>query len=132
MQKETVMLLAGALFMLLNVFHKPIGLSDDWEWPFLIVAGACWVGVFVLQRRQKSRRSASAEMASPPANLDQERNLRWLSLILMIAVSLSGPWWLPYTGIRLPFPQLVAIAIITCITCVIIYFIASRRRRPKI
>jgi hypothetical protein len=103
---EEVILVAGSSFILLEVFHKPIGLRDDWEWPFLIATGACWVMFFVLRRRQKSSSSTSEETASPP-NLVRQRNVRLLSLILMIAVSLSGPWWLPYTGIGLPFPQMV-------------------------
>jgi len=126
------MLVAGTLLILLEVFHKPIGVSDDWEWPILIAMGACLVMVFVLQRRQKSRRSTSAETASSPPNLIQQKTPRWLSLILIIAVSLSGPWWLPYTGIVLPFPNMVAVAISTCITSVTIYVIAARRRTPKV
>jgi hypothetical protein len=124
---EAVMLVAGSLFSLLLVFHKPIGLSDDWEWPLLIAMGVCGVIVLALQRRQKSTRSTSADTGSPPSNLVRQGSVRWLPLILMIAVSILAPWWLPYTGIGLPFSQMVAVAIITCITCVIVYIIASRR-----
>jgi hypothetical protein len=128
---EAVMLIAGSLFVLLEVFHKPIGLSDDWEWTFLIATGACLAVLVVLRRRQKLSPSTTGQVSAPPNPVPQQRNVRLLSLILMIAVSLSGPWWLPYTGIGLPFPQMVVVAIITCIACLTIYIVASRRRIPK-
>ena len=57
--------------------------------------------------------------------------IRAVSLFLMVLVSLSSPWWLPFTGTQLPFSQMVIVAIIICITCVAIYFIALRRSTPK-
>ena len=54
---------------------------------------------FVLRRRQKSSSSTSEETASPP-NLVRQRNVRLLSLILMIAVSLFGSVVAPIHGHR--------------------------------
>lgn len=128
---QMIIAYAASTFLMLAVFHKPLRLADYWETAFLIATGLCWITFFVLRRPQKSSRTTSEELASPP-NPVRQRNVRLLSLILMIAVSLSGPWWLPYTGTSLPFPQSVVVAVVTCITCVTIYLVASRRRTPKV
>jgi amino acid transporter len=127
---QIIMAYAVSTFLLLAVFHKPLGLADYWETAFLIATGLCWIAFFILRRRQKSSRSTSEDIASPP-DPARQRNVRSLSLFLLIAVSLSGPWWLPYTGTRVPFPQLVVIAIVTCITAVTIYLIALRRAQRR-
>jgi amino acid transporter len=121
---------AASTFLMLAVFHKPLGLADYWETAFLVATALCWIAFFILRRWQKSSRSTPEEMASPP-DLARQRNARLLSLFLLIVVSLSGPWWLPYTGTRLPFPQLVVIATVTCITSVTIYVIALRRAQRR-
>jgi hypothetical protein len=121
---------AASTFLMLAVFHKPLGLADYWETVFLVATTLCWIAFFISRRRQKSSRSTLEEMASPP-DPARQRNVRLLSLFLLIVVSLSGPWWLPYTGSRLPFPQLVVIAIVTCITSVTIYLIALRRAQRR-
>ena len=127
---QMIIAYAASTFLMLAVFHKPLGLTDYWETAFLIATGLCWITFFVLRRPQKSSRSTSEEMASPPDPVRQ-RNVRLVSLILMIAVSLSGPWWLPYTGTRLPFPRMVIVAIITCIMSLTIYLIALRRAQRR-
>jgi amino acid transporter len=127
---QMIIAYAASTFLMLAVFHKPLGLADYWETAFLIATGLCWITFFVLRRRQKSSRSTLEEIASP-ANPARQKHVRLLSLILMVAVSLSGPWWLPYTGTRLRFPQMAIVAIITCSTSVTIYLIASRRAQRR-
>ena len=85
--------------MMLVVFHKPLGLSDDWQWPPLVAATACWIPLFILQRRRRNARLAAGlpVLENPPT-----KGRFWLSLLLIVAMSLAGPLWLPYTGLGLP------------------------------
>ena len=118
---------ASALLML-GVFHQPLGLSDTWGIIFPLAAIVCWIVFFILRRQQKAR---GVDAPTPPVPPSGQKVIRAVSLFLMALVSLSSPWWLPFTGTQLPFSQMVIVAIITCITCVTIYFIASRRSTPK-
>ena len=56
---EIVLSLAGSVFMILIVFHKPLGFSDDWQWPLLIAVAACWIPLVILQRRGRNARLAA-------------------------------------------------------------------------
>ena len=118
--------LASALLML-GVFHQPLGLSDTWGIIFPLAAIICWIVFFILRRQQKAR---GVDAPAPPVPPSRQKVIRAVSLFLMVLVSLSSPWWLPFTGTR-PFSQMLIVAIITCITCVAIYFIALRRSTPK-
>src|SRR5438874_8531738 len=48
---EIVLSLAGSVFMLLIVFHKPLGFSDDCQWRMSIALAACWIPLVILQLR---------------------------------------------------------------------------------
>jgi preprotein translocase subunit YajC len=121
--------IASAL-LLVGVFHQPLGVSDTWGIIFPLAAIFCWIAFFVLRRRQKAHGSEPPAITSPvPAA--KQKNIKGLSLFLIIAVTLSGPWWLPFTGTRLPFSQMVVLAIVNCIICVTIYLIAWRRAQQK-
>ena len=119
--------LASALLML-GVLHQPLGLSDTWGIIFPLAAIVCWIVFFTLHRQQKAR---GVDAPAPPVPPSRQKVIRAVSLFLMVLVSLSSPWWLPFTGTQLPFSQMVIVAIITSITCVTIYFIASRRSTSK-
>jgi len=45
----------------------------------------------------------------------------WFVLLLILAVSLSGPLWLPYTGVTLPASVLVITSIISCAFAVVVF-----------
>ena len=120
---ETLLSLAGSLFILLVVFHKPIGLSDDWEWLFLIAMGACLIALFIVQRRQRNVQVASV---SQPVPSPFRRKRFWLLLVLIIAGSLSGPLWLPYTGVGLPISTVIVTSTISCIVAVGVLLFAWR------
>jgi len=113
---------------MLGVFQQPLGLSEAWGMILPFAAIICWAVFFMLRRQQKLRGVAAPVPVVPPS---RQKIIRAVSLFLMVVVSLSSPWWLPVTGTRLPFPQMVIVAIITCITCVTIYLIASRGSAPK-
>ena len=69
---QMIIAYAASTFLMLAFFHKPLGLADYWETAFLIATSLCWIMFFVLRRRQKSSRSTSEEMASPPNPVRQE------------------------------------------------------------
>jgi hypothetical protein len=120
---EIVLSLAGSVFMALAIFHKPLGLSDDWDWPFLIASGACWIPLLILQRR---RRNARLTAGLPALEKPPTRQRFWFLLLLIVAASLSGPLWLPYTGVALPASTLVITSAISCAFAVLIFVFSWR------
>ena len=68
--------------------------------------------------------------SSLQTNAEERKRIR-LVLFTMIVTSLSGPWWLPYTGVTLSFPLLVMVAIISCIASVAAVLIGVRIRQTK-
>ena len=57
---------------------------------FPVRGDGCWIAFFIIWRKQKARGLDTQETASPMAALRQ-KNIRRLSVFLMVAVSLSGP-----------------------------------------
>ena len=119
----------AAILQMLVVFHKPIGLSETVADILQGISLVCWIVVFVLWKRQKSR---TATVATSSASPSQPKWAMWLTLVVLILGSLSGIFWLPYTGVVLTFPQLVVVSIITCIVSVTVFLIARRLVRPKV
>jgi hypothetical protein len=126
----TAATLANVL-MLLAVFHQPLGLSDAWEMIFLLACLVSWIVYFMLRRRQKARRTDSVAAAQPSQVAPRQSASRLISLVVMVLVALSSPWWLPFTGVQLSFAQSVVVAVIGCVACVTIYLIALRHSTPK-
>ena len=120
----------ASTLLLVGVFHQPLGVSDTWGIIFPLAAIFCWIAFFVLRKRQQAHASESPAII-PPVPAAKQKNIKRLSLFLIIAVTLSGPWWLPYTGTSLPFPQMVILAIVNCIVCVTIYLVALRRAQQR-
>jgi hypothetical protein len=84
----------------------------------------CFVAIFVFARRSKP-------VERPSTSTPSQAGVRLFALFLIIAVSLSGPWWLSYTGVHLAFPQLVVTSLITCAIGVAIWLIAWHRAKRK-
>jgi hypothetical protein len=126
---EVVLLLACSVFASLLIFHKALGLSDDWQWPLLIAVVACWVPLFILQRRRRNARLAAGLPASekPPT-----KRRFWLLVLLMVAVTLSGPLWLPYTGVGLPTSKLIVTSVIGCVFGVFAVILSWRYWNKKV
>ena len=120
---EIVLSLVASLLMVLAVFHKPFGISDDWEWPLWIAVFACWLPLGVVQRR---RRKARLEAGSPAAEKPPPKRRFWLLLLLIVAASLSGPLWLPYTGSPLPTSTLIITSISSCALAVLVFVLSWR------
>ena len=126
---EIVLSLAAFVFVTLLVFHKPLGLSDDWQWPLLIAAAACWIPLFSLQRRRRNARLAAG---LPALEKPTTKRRFWSLLLLVIAVTLSGPLWLPYTGVGLPTSMLIVTSIIGCVLVVLAVVLNWRYWNKKV
>jgi hypothetical protein len=117
----------GAACMFANLGQKPLGLPD-WTGFVLPVLGALfmWCGVWILRRARKR-----GDISPPEATIQQYNRRLALMLVLVVAASLSSPFYLPYTGVTLPFRQRVVSAVISCAVCVTVVLIAMRRHKPK-
>jgi hypothetical protein len=124
-----VLSLVGCLLMMLVVFQKQFGLSDDWQWPLLIAVAACWIPLLALQRRRRNARLAAG---MPALEKPPPKRRFWLILILLVAVSLSGPLWLPYTGVALPTSMLFIASVISCALAIIAFLLGWRYWNKKV
>jgi predicted cobalt transporter CbtA len=126
---QIILAYLGLALLLLGVFHKAIGLSDTLEHPLVFVGMGSTVLCLILHRRQKARLRGgeSASAASPTTR----RTVFWISTVMIAVISLSFPWWQPYTGIVLPFSTSVIIGITTCILSMTAFSIGWRRDQRK-
>src|SRR5437868_14770162 len=112
----------GLAFSMAILARYSLGLPDWTEFLFQGGAFICLVAIFVVARRNRSEKQPSDSVSSKTGPM-------LLALVMIIAMSLSGPWWLPYTGVHLTFPQLVVISLISCVVSLAIWLIAWRRDR---
>jgi hypothetical protein len=131
MQKSTLestLLYLGIACMAGSLFRQSLHLPPASEMIFAAAGIACFIGVFVVRRR---RRTGDSTASAPRRS--QSLALRLWSLFLILAASLSGPWWLPYMGVTLDFTHRVIVAIISCAIGVSIFLFAwwYGRKRPN-
>jgi cytochrome b subunit of formate dehydrogenase len=126
---EWFLSLAGSLFIMLVVFHKSLGLSDDWEWPLLIAVAACSISSLLVQRHRRNARLAAG---MPPLEKPPTKRRFWMLLILLVVASLSGPFWLPYTGVALPLSMLIVTSVISSALAVIAFILGWRFWNKKV
>lgn len=126
---EMLLSLFGSVFLMLGFFSEPLGLSEPIQWCALILAPVCLVPLIVLQRRRRNSRLAAGlpAMEKPPT-----KRRFWLLLSLIIAASLSGPLWLPYTGTTLPTSTLIITSIISCAFAVLVFVFSWRYWNKKV
>ena len=120
----------AAILQMVVVFHTPIGISDTLSMVLQGVALACWAGFFIIHSRQRKSASAAGVQITWPTPAQQKRT-RLLVIIILVVGTLSGPLWLPYTGVVLPFRQTVIVSIMSCVFSIIVYLFARRVMRPK-
>ncbi len=126
---EAILTLGVCASGLLVVFHKPLGLSDDWEWCFLVLLWVFLIPLFILRKR---RRAARLSAGLPAAEKPLTKRRFWLFLFLIIAMSLSGPLWLPYTGVALPTSTHVVTSVIGCALAVLAFVLSWRYWNKKV
>jgi FtsH-binding integral membrane protein len=120
---ESILSLAASVSGLLAVFQKPLGLSDSWEWCFLILVFVFLIPLLILQRRRRASRLAAG---LPPFEKSPSKRRFWLLLFLIVVASLSGPLWLPYTGTTLPVSTLIITSITSCIFAILAFVLGWR------
>src|SRR5205814_3652951 len=126
---EAILSLAASASALLVIFHKPLGLSDDWQWLFLILVFVFVIPLFILRRH---RRNARLGAGLPAAEKPPSKCRFWLLLVLLIVVCLAGPLWLPYTGVDLPASTQVITSIISCVLAVLAFMLGWRYWNKKV
>jgi uncharacterized membrane protein len=126
---EAALSLGGSLFMLVAVFYQPIGLPEWFQWVAFALTAACLIPLLILQKRRRGHR-LRGDITSEPTH--QSRWRFWLLLVLLVIGSLSGPLWLPYTGVTLPFSMLVVTSIISCVVLITVFLLAWRYWRPGV
>ena len=126
---QIILAYLGLALLLLGVFHKAVGLGDTFGDPLVFLGIGCTFLSFIVYRRQKARLHGgeSPSVASPTTR----RAVFWISTVLIAVISLSLPWWQPYTGIVLPFSTSVIVGIATCILSMILFIVGWRRGRRK-
>ena len=116
---ESPLIYLGSAFLGLGIFRETLHLPPWADWICPGAAIMTFIAVFVVRRRRK--RAASAQPS--PSRL-QSVALRLYSLFIIVVVTLSGPCWLPYTGIHLDFGLTIVTAVITCVLAVSLYLFA--------
>src|SRR5437870_9349013 len=81
---------------------------------------------------QPHRRNARFASGLPPIERPPTNRRFWFVLLLIVAVSLSGPLWLPYTGVTLPASVLVITSIISCAFAVVVFILSWRDWSKKV
>jgi hypothetical protein len=126
---EAILSLAASASGLVAVFHKPLGLSDEWEWCFLTLVFIFLIPLFILQRR---RRNARLCTGLPPTEKPPSKRRFWLVILLFAAMSLTGPLWLPYTGVTLPASTFIVTSILSFATAVLVFVLSWRYWNKKV
>jgi hypothetical protein len=120
---EMTLSILGCLFGFIALLSEPLRLSEALQWCVLILAPACFISLIVLQRR---RRNARIGAGLPAAEKPPPKRRFWLLLSVIIATSLSGPLWLPYTDSTLPASTLIVTSIISCAFAIVVFLLSWR------
>jgi hypothetical protein len=126
---ESVLSLAGSLFLLISILRKPLGLPEAFDWSAPLLAIVCFTPLIALRRRQRNARLAAG---LPPTAKPPTKRSFWLALLLIIATSVSGPLWLPYTGVTLPASTLVITSVISGVLAMAIFAFSWRYWNKKV
>jgi len=116
---ESTLIYLGSAFLGLGIFRETLHLPLWADWIFPAAAILSFVAVFVVRRRRKRDPSGNS---SPKSS--QSIALRLCTLLIIVVVTLSGPWWLPYTGVHLDFGLTIVTSVITCVLAVSLYLFA--------
>src|ERR1051326_4444518 len=122
---QIILAYLGLALLLLGVFHKPVGLSDASGDTLVFVGIGCNLLTLFLYRRRKARLGVAAPLSTlSPA---QRKAIFWLMLMLIAIISLSMPFWSPYTGVVLPFSTSVVVAIVSCVLAIALFIVGWKR-----
>ena len=102
-----VLVLIGSGLMLAGVFARPLGIPSEFE----LIPGVAGVVCLFLAVVMK-RKAMAAGLVRAPSEA-AKRKYFWLFSVVVVCTCLSGPLILPFTGVRLPFWELVVVSIVT-------------------
>jgi FtsH-binding integral membrane protein len=104
--KLNITIYAASIMMMLNVFSKPLHISEAFQWVLI-------VGVFIplgltfyfikKQKQERQEKPITADAAAQPLTDRQQRAKRALILMMVLGsiAGLCSPFWLPLTGTSL-------------------------------
>jgi hypothetical protein len=104
--KLQITICAASILMVLNVFSKPLHISETFQW-VLIVGVFIPIGfMFYFIKKQKQERHVqpvAAGAAARPTTDEKQSVKRRLILMMVLGsiISLCSPLWLPLTGTSL-------------------------------
>jgi Na+/proline symporter len=115
--------------ILLNVFSKPLHISEAFQWVLMIGAFVPIGLIFYftkVAKREKAQGAGTGQTDVTPVSAELERKKKmkknlWLGMALGCLVGLCAPLWLPLTGTTLgPKGDFVVGLITVAICCTIV------------
>ena len=126
--QANILMLFGAGCIFATILQKPLGLPD-WAGFVLQLTG----GLFILMAVWLPRRAMKrGDLPVVPLTPQQYKKRQRLVLMMIVVGSLTSPFYLPYTGVTLPFYQLVICSLVSGTVCVGAVLWSMRRSRPKV
>jgi hypothetical protein len=121
-----ILIFLGMVSILTNILQKPFGWPDwtGFVLPFIGV-GLIWSGVLLVRRAKKLGDSSIIS----PSPQQYKKRIR-LMLVIGVVTSLTGPFWLPYTGVTLPFDMMVICSLVGCALYAGMLVLLARQNQP--
>ncbi len=104
-------ILTGSIFLMLDVFAKPLGIPSDFEIILLLVA----IGFICLGYR--GIRKAKKDERIPTLSGSQKRKKFVLLAACSGAACVAYPFMAPSLGVSLPFDEAIVISVISFVFC---------------
>jgi hypothetical protein len=117
----------GSVLLLCSVFERKLGLPEWAGWTARIGAIVCFCLVIWVVRRAKKR----GDLSVPGQTRAQYDKRIRLALIMILIMTLATPFWLPYTGVNLPLPVRIGVALVSAVIAVAAVLLGVRLFRPK-
>jgi threonine/homoserine/homoserine lactone efflux protein len=122
-KKINILFLTGSALMLAGVFAKSLGIPSDFE----IVPSIVAVVFFYLGYRVSKKAKTAGEI--PAASISQKQKKFRVMVIACAFACATSPFVLPYSGVVLPFWELVLLSVISFFMCVGIIWLTMRLKR---
>ena len=121
--KINILFLVGSTLMLAGVFAKPLGIPSDFE----VVPTLIAVVFFYLGYRASKKTKTAGEI--PAASVTQKQKKFRVMVIACAFACATSPFVLPYSGVILPFWELVLLSFISFFMIVGIIWLTMRLKR---
>jgi len=115
--------LTGSALMLAGVFAKPLGIPSAFEMVPTLVAV-----VFIYPGYRASMQAKTAGEI-PAASVSQKQKKFWVMVITGAFTCAACPFVLPYSGVVLPFWELVLLSVLSFFMLVGIVWLAMRLQK---